>query len=48
MENKIPTELDLLTQIEKHLKSIRSMVQFFVLLAILAIALQACSALLTL
>ena len=35
----------LLSHIEMHLKSIQGMLQFFVLLAVLAIILQGCSAL---
>ena len=50
MENDKPTltETDILTLIEKHLKSIRGMLQFFTVVLILAIVLQACNTLLTL
>lgn len=40
-----PTAQQLLAKIEKHLASIRSMLQFFVVLVILAIIIQACTAL---
>jgi len=39
-----PTAQQLLAKIEMHLKKIRSMMEFFVVVVILAIIIQACSA----
>jgi hypothetical protein len=44
---KTLTEVDYLRQIAEYLKSIRSMLNFFTIIIVLAIVLQACSVLST-
>jgi hypothetical protein len=45
---KLPaTDLEWFARIEEHLRSIRSMLKFFVVLAVLAIIVQACTVLLS-